>query len=179
MSDSSDDLLPVRPPATDEQLAELRTWLLVVARSRCGDRHLLEDAVQDCLGNLWERWGEVRDPSKLRGYALVAVLNRLRTLFSRSLTITPVLPEDCRIAESDPAAQLELEEDLAWLRRQLRSLPSPYRDVLSMRRQEGLGTEHVAEPLGVTPERVRRLVHEGERRLKERARQRRRGEEVS
>ena len=160
------------PEKSDDELerilVDLRSWLMRAARSRCSDMDVLEDAVQESLGALWERWNTLRDPERVRAYALVIVTNRLRTVMGRMVRVVEI-PLECPGEGEDPSQALVLSEDRRWFDGEIARLPSPYREVLTLR-GEGIDAEQVAVRLGLSRERLRRLTYEGTRLLRRRIR---------
>jgi RNA polymerase sigma-70 factor (sigma-E family) len=116
-----------------------------IAYQLLGDRHRADDAVQDALTSLYQRWTRIREVRNLDAYVhtmvVRAVLSDRRRLWARvQLWGSP--PEELREAEP-PGVEQRLV-----LRQALRKLPEGQRTVLVLRFLCDLSVEEVAAALG-------------------------------
>ncbi|WP_432968562.1 SigE family RNA polymerase sigma factor [Dactylosporangium sp. CA-233914] len=116
-----------------------------IAYQLVGDRHRADDAVQDALTTLYQRWSRIREVANLDAYVhtmvVRAALSDRRRFWARvHLWGTP--PESPREAESPGVEQRVV------LRQALRALPEGQRTVLVLRFLCDLPVEEVAAVLG-------------------------------
>jgi RNA polymerase sigma-70 factor (sigma-E family) len=137
-------------------VAEHADTLLRIALMLTGNRHDAEDAVQDALITVAERWNEAAPQSGL-AYLKRAVSNRAIDLIrKRRDVITDDLPE---VAVED-AGLLRTEDDRAFAARLVR-LPLRQRATLVLRFQADLDDRSIAKILGCSVQTVRSQAHRG------------------
>ena len=139
------------------------------SRSVCGHSGDAEDAVQEALIRTYRNVGSIRDPEAFRSWLYRTVRNAC--LVSRRKRVgEPVrlqsLDEPHAGLERDapdPGKDPEQLADNAALRRQLRralrALPGPYREVVFLRELEGLSTQEVAHVTGISEANVKTRLH--------------------
>lgn len=149
-------------------LRELRGRFLRMLESRGVDPHLAEDVVQESLDIVWRRIGTLRDPSRLQAWFTSILLNRLRNQVVRRRP-EGADPEEVVLRGRDPLQKLIDEEGLRWVATRLRDLPPLQRRPVELRLVAGLSPEKVCSELGISRPCLRRRLHEGLKRLRERA----------
>ncbi|HYT66473.1 MAG TPA: RNA polymerase sigma factor [Vicinamibacterales bacterium] len=128
------------------------------SRSVCGHAGDAEDAVQEALIRTYRNVGRIRDPEAFRPWLYRTVRNaclvgrRKRSGEpARISTLDDTLPGFSRTPEQlADAAALRRQ-----LRRALRALPGPYREVVFLRELEGLSTQEVARVTGISEDNVK------------------------
>ena len=116
-----------------------------IAYQLVGDRHRADDAVQDALTTLYQKWARIREVHNLDAYVhtmvVRAALSDRRRLWSRVLLWDR--PPDALTASEGP----EIERHVV-LRDALRALPEGQRTVLVLRYLCDLSVEEVAAVVG-------------------------------
>ena len=120
--------------------------LHAIAYQLLGDRHRADDAVQDALTVLYQRWGRISEVRNLDAYVhtmvVRAVLSDRRRFWARvQLWGSP--PDDAAGPPDDPGVEQRMV-----LREALRSLPEGQRTVIVLRFLCDLSVEDVAAVLG-------------------------------
>ncbi|HEX5215988.1 MAG TPA: RNA polymerase sigma factor [Vicinamibacterales bacterium] len=139
--------------------------------SVCGHGDDSEDAMQEALLKTYRYVGRIRDPGAFKPWLYRTVRNaclmgrRKRAGEpTRLRSLDEVVPgELARIDAPDPGKNPEQLADNAGLRRRLRralrTLPGPYREVVFLREMEGLSTREVAKVMGVSEDNVKTRLH--------------------
>lgn len=135
-----------------------------IAYQMLGDRHRADDAVQDVLTVLYQRWGRMREVRNLDAYVhtmvVRAVLSDRRRFWARvQLWASP--PDDSTGPPTDP----EVEQRMV-LRQALRALPEGQRTVIVLRFLCDLPVDEVAAVLGRSEGTVKSQTSHGLRSLR-------------
>jgi RNA polymerase sigma-70 factor (ECF subfamily) len=173
--------LRARAPGAYEQLVRSHGGrMLAVARRLLSSEEDARDAVQEAFLNAF------RNIDRFEGQALLSTwLHRiivnvsLMKLRSRKRKpeesldhLLPAFKDDGHFAErfesgTEPADQrLAREEEQAAVRAAIDELPDHYRTILLLRDIEGIGTQEVAEQLGITPNAVKLRLHRARQALR-------------
>ncbi|MGI5241746.1 SigE family RNA polymerase sigma factor [Dactylosporangium sp. CA-139066] len=133
--------------------------LHTIAYQLIGDRHRADDAVQDALTALYQRWGRIREVNNLDAYVhtmvVRAVLSDRRRFWARvQLWGSP--PEEPAGPPEHPAVEQRMV-----LRQALRALPEGQRTVLVLRFLCDLPVEEVAAVLGLSEGTVKSQTSHG------------------
>ncbi len=153
-----------------------RSWLAMIVWSRCLDRDLTADLVQEAALILLDRIGDLREPRALRSWLKRSLLNRLndelRRRLARAETRQEADPALLPAREIEPAA-----EDGPWMEA-LETLPVDLREPLVLRAMEGLGIARIAEILETSITTIETRLVRARRLLRERVERRRAAEEA-
>ncbi len=117
-----------------------------------------EDALQATFLRAYRALGRADRPTAVRAWLLRIARNEcLRVAGARSGTepLSAEPPVEARLSE-----RVEARDDLRVLGRDLRALPERQRAAIVLREICGLSHRQAADVIGVTPEAVRRLVHD-------------------
>ena len=170
-----------RVPGAFERLVRAQGGrMLAVARRLLSSEEDARDAVQEAFLNAF------RNIDRFEGQALLSTwLHRiivnvsLMKLRSRKRKpeesldhLLPAFRDDGHFAErfesgSEPVDQrLAREEEQATVRAAIEELPQHYRTILLLRDIEGIGTQEVAEQLGISPNAVKLRLHRARQALR-------------
>jgi RNA polymerase sigma-70 factor (ECF subfamily) len=154
--------------------------LLAVARRLLGNEEDARDAVQDAFLNAYRGIGRFEGGSLLSTWLHRITVNvslmKLRTRRRKpeeSLDhLLPAFKENGHFAEQFDTGDESAEQRLARIEEQqavraaIDELPDHYRTILLLRDIEGIGTNEVAEQLGVTPNAVKLRLHRARQALR-------------
>ena len=127
--------------------------LLRVAYVICRDGALAEDSAQAAWAIAWRRLGDVKDPTKIRGWLVAVAANEARrTMRSRRPTIHEISVADVELEgvpdlRSDPLADGIANADL---RRVLASLDPTDRALIALRYVAELSSGEIGRALGMS-----------------------------
>jgi RNA polymerase sigma-70 factor (ECF subfamily) len=129
------------------------------SRAVCGQAGDADDAVQEALIRTYRNVGRIRDPEAFRPWLYQTVRNacllgrRKRAGEpARMRAIDDAIPENSGKDPERIAGNAVLRRDL---RRALRELPGPYREIVFLREIEGLSTREVAAVTGLSEDNVK------------------------
>lgn len=114
------------------------------------DMYLVEDVVQDCFVELWERMNNEKTVSSVRAYLYTMVRNRCLDTLKKDNQI------DCNILPSDLAGSIQDEEAEerslieARLWTAIDSLPEKCREVFLLSKRDGLKYKEIADKLNIS-----------------------------
>lgn len=128
------------------------------------DRHAAEDAAQEALLSAFARLDSLRDTARFEPWLFRIVQNEARMRHRRRRRVAPSPSLDARPAP-DPGAEKRPWKD-AELAAAIGALTPKQRDAVALRWLAGLAPGDVAEFLGVSPETVRKRLHDGLARLR-------------
>jgi len=118
-----------------------------VAFVACGDRELVEDAVQSAWLVAWRKLHSLRDPERVRPWLLSVTVNETRQLVRRRRG--PVVELDLEVPgdpRGDPSSSIERLD----LRRALAHLSPDDRALLAMRYVADLGSDELGRAVGTS-----------------------------
>jgi RNA polymerase sigma factor (sigma-70 family) len=147
------------------QLIELTHGKLYrLVRHLTGDAGDAEDVVQETYVRAWQRLGELRDPSAVRGWLSRIAKNLAydRRRRERSQPTEPATLEllGSRLGERRSAEeQLALASEWAAVRTALAALPDKHREVLLLREVEDMSYDEIADLLGLAVGTVESRLH--------------------
>jgi RNA polymerase sigma-70 factor, ECF subfamily len=126
-----------------------------------GDRSEAEDASQEAMARVYERWDRVRGMDSPEGYVYRTALNLYRKRLRRRRPVAADPPG----ASPDPA---DAAERRALIRDALRRLTREQREALVLVEWLDLPSEEAGAMLGISAESVRARVHRAKAALRER-----------
>lgn len=114
------------------------------------DMYLVEDVVQDCFVELWERMNNEKTVSSVKAYLYMMVRNRcLDTLKKDNQIDCNILPSDLAgIIQDEEAEERSLIEARLWTA--IDSLPEKCREVFLLSKRDGLKYKEIAEKLNIS-----------------------------
>jgi len=145
------------------------SWLM------CGRPEDAEEVAQETLLKVFENFGQLREPERVRGWVFRIAKNAC-LMHRRKSVFAPA--QEMSIDELPPAAEVpagELTPDRSILGSELRAvmdraiaeLPPAYRAVVLLRDLEELSTEETAHILDVSTDVVKTRLHRGRLALKQ------------
>lgn len=114
------------------------------------DMYLVEDVVQDCFVELWERMNNEKTVSSVKAYLYMMVRNRcLDTLKKDNQIDCNILPSDLAgIIQDEEAEERSLIEARLWTA--IDSLPEKCREVFLLSKRDGLKYKEIADKLNIS-----------------------------
>lgn len=131
------------------------------------DMDLVEDVVQDCFVELWERMNAEKTVSSVKSYLYMMVRNRcLDTLKKDNQIDYNSLPSDLEnIIQDEEAEERSLIEARLWTA--IDSLPEKCREVFLLSKRDGLKYKEIGDKLNISTKTVENQVAKAMRILKE------------
>lgn len=131
------------------------------------DMDLIEDVVQDCFVELWERMNDEKPVSSVRPYLYMMVRNRCLDALKKDNQIDyNVSPSDLEgFIQDEEAEERSLIEARLWTA--IDSLPEKCREVFLLSKRDGLKHKEVADKLNVSVKTVENQVAKAIKALKE------------
>lgn len=131
------------------------------------DMYLVEDLVQDCFVELWERMNDEKTVSSVKAYLYMMVRNRcLDTLKKDNQIDCNVSPSDLAgIIQDEEAEERSLIEARLWTA--IDSLPKKCREVFLLSKRDGLKYKEIADKLNISTKTVENQVAKAMKLLKE------------
>jgi len=131
------------------------------------DMDLVEDVVQDCFVELWERMNAEKTVSSVKSYLYMMVRNRcLDTLKKDNQIDYNSIPSDLEnIIQDEEAEERSLIEARLWTA--IDSLPERCREVFLLSKRDGLKYKEIADKLDISVNTVENQVSKALRILKE------------
>lgn len=162
--------------AFDQFVAHFRKKIFHYSWLMCGNREDAEEVAQESLLNIFQNFGQLREPERVRPWVFRIAKNacltkRRKSIFApdHELSLDEFLPAKTRedghvkleIADwSDlPEDQAQQSEMHALLERAIRELPDIYRSVVLLRDMEELSTEETAHILDLSEDSVKTRLH--------------------
>lgn len=169
-------LLTGKPEAFDRFVENFRAKIFQYSWLMCGQREDAEEVAQETLLTVFESFGQLRDPERVRPWVFriaknACLMKRRKSVFdpARELSLEQFLPGkyeangDVKIEIADwsrlPDDQLLQSEMKQVLDRAIGDLPENYRAVILLRDLEELSTEETAQILEVTEDTVKQRLH--------------------
>jgi len=143
-----------------------QSLICALAYSRTGDLAGSQDLAQETFVTAWRQIGDLREPSKLRGWLCGIVRNLAASRARRELrrggepAALDVVP-DPAATDADPEAQAVSREEEALLWRTLEALPDTYREPLVLFYREEQSVSDVAMKLDLSEDAVRQRLSRG------------------
>ena len=146
----------------------LAPGLLRYCLGRSGDAALAEDAAQEALAALVQRWRHRGAPRQPAAFVFAIARRRLGRAQARGRRWLPLtaVPEPTGAAPA--LRQVESRVALERTLQHLAQLPEPEREALLLTLSGGLSTAAAAKVLGVSPSAVKMRVHRARQRLVQR-----------
>ncbi|MEO1088113.1 MAG: sigma-70 family RNA polymerase sigma factor [Acidobacteriota bacterium] len=153
----------------DTTLDELAPALLRYCRGRSGDAGLAEDAAQEALMALVDRWRRLGPPESPAAFTFTVARRRLgRRLMARRLWAPlEALGASARddVSAPGPGARLEIREELRATTDAIERLSPKLREALLLVSAGGLDTADAAQVLGISPSALKMRVSRARARL--------------
>ncbi|MDX1952479.1 MAG: sigma-70 family RNA polymerase sigma factor [Verrucomicrobiota bacterium] len=149
-----------------------QTLICSLAYSNCGNLARSEDVAQETFVAAWQKLGELREPSQLRGWLCGIARNLSKNAVRRELrrggaeASMEEIPEPVT-TEADPATKAISQEEEQLLWRSLGGLPENYREPMVLFYREGQSIAQVARALDLSEETVRQRLFRGRAFLRE------------
>jgi len=143
--------------------------LWATLRRNLGDEEEARDVFQETWLRAFERLGDLRDVGRLRSWLVSIAMNLVRQGHRRRARQTRLeeLPEAGLPVQEEGLLGLEAEDELAFLRRRIASLPPRQREVFDLRLNHGLGHGEIGAMLDITAESSRASYYQALRRLRD------------
>mgnify|MGYP001386608263 FL=1 len=131
------------------------------------DMALVEDIVQDCFAELWERLITEKEVSNVKAYLYMMVRNHCYDTLKRDNTIhCDLSPSDLEdIISDEECEERSLIEARLWTA--IDSLPERCREVFLLSKRDGLKYKEIADKLDISVNTVENQVSKALRILKE------------
>jgi RNA polymerase sigma-70 factor (ECF subfamily) len=169
------DLIAGKPEAFDRFVEVFRSKIYQYAYMMCGQREDAEEVAQDSLLKVFENFGQLREPERVKAWVFriarnECLMKRRKSVFAptQELSLDDFLPQQGQDGSRrlDIADWSALPDDQA-LRGELRDviqgaiqeLPEIYRAVMLLRDVEELSTEEAAQVLDLSTEAVKTRLH--------------------
>ncbi|MGI6231947.1 MAG: RNA polymerase sigma factor [Prevotella sp.] len=109
------------------------------------------DVVQDTMLRLWTLHDDLPDGTRLTKLAAVVARHRAVDLWRRQRrTVGIDALRSVEDSQPQPDKMAEHEDNMQWLEKRLRQLPSTEYQILRLRQKEGKTNEEIAAILGIT-----------------------------
>jgi len=168
-------LIEGRLEAFDSFVEHFRTRVFQYSYLMCGHREDAEEVAQDTLMNVFENFGSLREPEKVRSWVFriaknACLMKRRRSIFApdRELSLERYVDDsgnsvgrEIPAATDTPDTELYRQEMHDALTQAIQELPPNYRSVVLLRDIEELSTEEAAEILEVSVDVVKQRLHRG------------------
>lgn len=129
-------------------------------------REDVEELTADVFVRLWQAKNPPT-PEKLKAYLGSMARNAALTRLRRRKDILPLDDETIFIAETDQAELLHGREREEAVRRAVRTMPMPEREIFVRRYYYGQSAPEIAALVGLSPEAVRQRLHRGRETLRQ------------
>ena len=170
------DLMAGQPEAFDRFVEHFRAKIFQYSWLMCGHREDAEEVSQETLLRVFENFGQLRQPERVRSWVLriarnFCLMKRRRSVFApeRELSLDeymPALDRDgghvkLQIADwsSLPEDQMLRAELAGVLDGAVAGLPETYRAVILLRDVEELSTEETAQLLDLSVDAIKTRLH--------------------
>jgi len=137
-----------------------------------GRDHEIDDLVQECFAQALANLHRLDDPQALGAWLAALIVRTTQKMLRRRAVATrlglrrPMDPLDADQLVS-PNAPTDVQAELRAIYRIIETLPTRARIALLLRRVEGMSQEEVAQAMGVSLSTAKRLLADGEERLRE------------
>jgi RNA polymerase sigma-70 factor (ECF subfamily) len=170
------DLMAGKPEAFDRFVEHFRTKIFQYSWLMCGHREDAEEVSQDTLLRVFENFGQLREPERVRSWVLriaknFCLMKRRRSQYapSKELSLDEFMPAlernggevKLQIADwsSLPDDRLLQAELRRVLDQAIAGLPENYRMVILLRDVEELSTEEAAQILDLSADVIKTRLH--------------------
>lgn len=160
--------------AFDRFVEHFRAKILRYSWLMCGNREDAEEVVQEALLKVFESFGQLREPERIRPWVFriaknACLMKRRKSAFApeHELSLDEFMPDrsggagkleiaDWSRLPEDSAMQAEMQH---VLRQAIAELPETYRSVILLRDLEELSTQDAAQILDVSEDTVKTRLH--------------------
>ena len=152
-----------RDQAIEGMIRQYQTPLLRLCYLRLRDRALAEDAVQETFLKAYNSFGQFRENSSVKTWLWRIALNVCRDIERsawRRHTDRRVTPDMLPVAADEPGAE-DIDLTLAIMK-----LPRKQREVILLYYYQDMGTEEIAETLGIAQSSVSSRLKRGREKLR-------------
>ena len=140
----------------------------------CGDKALVQDAVQDVFIEIWNRKQNLGEVKNAKAYLLSCVRRKI-SLVAKPETEANSYTRLCSVDESpyeQPMEDMTVSEEnlgqmVRCIRSQLESLPKREHECVHLRFFEDLSYEEIAQVMNITPQSARNMVGKALARLRQ------------
>ncbi len=170
------ELLAGNVEVFDRFVESFRTRLFQYSYLMCGHREDAEEVAQDTLLQVFENFGQLREPERVRPWIFriaknACLMKRRKSVFAptQELSLDELMPAvrqedgprkieiaDWSALPDDQLLRSELKDVLAEA---IRQLPEIYRTVILLRDIEELSTEETAQILDISTDTVKTRLH--------------------
>ena len=167
------DLIAGKPEAFDRFVEVFRSKIFQYAYMMCGQREDAEEVAQDSLLKVFENFGQLREPERVKAWVFriarnECLMKRRKSVFAppSELSLDELRPTkdgnrkleiaDWSALPDDVASNAELHRALDHA---VRGLPELYRAVFLLRDVEGLTNDEAAHVLEVSTDTVKQRLH--------------------
>ncbi|MEZ6191549.1 MAG: sigma-70 family RNA polymerase sigma factor [Phycisphaerales bacterium] len=162
------------PRAFAQLVAVHRDYVTRLAHRLLGWDPDIEDVVQEVFIRVWQRRGQVREPTKFRGWLAAVTVNAARSrlrhkrvrrvlLLNFGQTASAAVCDERIVGE-----MIERDETGRQVREAVNALPQRDKEVLVLRYLEQMTVEEVAGALGLRANAVEVRLHRARKRLADR-----------
>jgi RNA polymerase sigma factor (sigma-70 family) len=149
-----------------------QTLICSLAYSACGDLARSEDLAQESFITAWQKLGELREPTKLRGWLCGIVRNLAANTKRREQRRGGAVASLDSVAEqvgpdADPAGQAVTQEEASLLWRSLAGLSDAYREPMVLFYRQGRSVAEVAQALDLSEDAVKQRLSRGRSMLRD------------
>ncbi len=169
-------LIAGQPGAFDRFVEHFRSKIFQYSWLMCGHREDAEEVAQETLLKVFENFGQLREPERVRPWVFriaknICLMKRRKSVFAptQEISLDEFIPT---LQREGDQVKLEIADwsglpDREFLRGELRrmlekaigELPDIYRSVMLLRDVEELSTEETAAVLEITPDTVKTRLH--------------------
>ena len=169
------DLIAGKPEAFDRFVEVFRAKIFQYSYMMCGQREDAEEVAQDSLLKVFENFGQLREPERVKAWVFriarnECLMKRRKSVFAptQELSLDDFLPQqgqdgsrrldiaDWSALPDDQALRGELHDVIQGA---IQELPEIYRAVMLLRDVEELSTEEAAQVLDLSTEAVKTRLH--------------------
>jgi RNA polymerase sigma-70 factor, ECF subfamily len=162
------------PESVEEAIGLLQSTVYSFSMKVCGHREDAEDTMQEVLFRSLKHLAKIPDPAGLAAWLYTVTRNRCRRMrrtqsesSTRTLSLEDLLPDDAELKQllldtaANPEGEVLHAEQHHLLHLAVLRIPSHLRLVLVLHDMEELGTDEIAQILGLQAGTVRVRLHRG------------------
>jgi len=136
-----------------------------------GNSQDAEDLVQETYIRLWKQRGKLDDIANTRAYAVTTLRHTCFDALGSRPPDGMVTPLDAStpepLSDRDTATDIDRRETSAMVHRLIDSLPSPQREIITMRDLDDMPYDRIAQTTGLTQGNIRIILFRARRQIKE------------
>ena len=151
-----------------DNILPLKDKLFRIALRITFDRAASEDIVQDTLIRVWEHREEWSDIKSIEAYSITICRNLAndlsRKMESQTVELTTEISEQSET--SSPDEQMIGDERLNIIRKLIKQLPSPQKEIMELRDIEGMSYKDISNVLNFSEEQVKVYLFRARQKIK-------------